>query len=134
MLIGDDDDYDAMLEEGDATMEEEEPPVVETMSSSDAGSIVGEDVASDDISLADFALLPLVYGLVEAHRTKRHEGGGGQNGCTAACRAQSRGAGGPYCSRQTARKRRSRRPRRRCARGQTCSRGQRASSENNDFA
>ena len=70
MLIGDDDDYDAMLEEGDATMEEEEPPVVETMSSSDAGSIVGEDVSVDDISLADFALLPLVYGVVEAHRTK----------------------------------------------------------------
>ena len=66
MLIGDDDDYDNMLEETDAALqEEEEPPPVSTDNSS---ASIDESIDVAALRQGDFALLPFVAELVEAHR------------------------------------------------------------------
>ena len=71
MLIGDDDDFEGMLEETDAALQdaEEEPPTPSaTDSFSDAADDAGLDV--DKLTQADFTLLPYVLELVQAHRAR----------------------------------------------------------------
>ena len=66
--IGDDDDFDQILEENDAALQanEEAPPTPSAKDSfSDAAD---EGIEIDEITQADFALLPYVTELVDAHR------------------------------------------------------------------
>ena len=67
MLIGDDDDYEGMLEEADDD-DYDEAPAVESQPSS-----AEETIEAADVKREDFELLPFVAALVEAHKSGSKE-------------------------------------------------------------